>query len=254
MKALYPSLIALALCACGQTEAPPAEAPAEPPAVEADAPVVETPAEPETITADLEPLDAVDANYDESWFVDYSWPGEYPSGISIMEDGVVIPARSTPDPDAEFDVSCPLEVGATLHQWNEARVTEDDLHFIAATETIAQNVTTAATLTVWPFESEAEEPVTLDIAPGDTITVIRYYGEGFGAMQMDGVNYQTDLMELYEYLEEDETYVDEHKWVLATCDDAESTRAWMRLDEALETEGTLDTLLTEYGVAEDIPQ
>ncbi|MAI90273.1 MAG: hypothetical protein CBB65_07515 [Hyphomonadaceae bacterium TMED5] len=234
LKQVYASLFALTLCACQPTtDAPTASRPAGSP------------------PADIPPLEVVSGYYGENWNVDELWPGEYPDGFSVEGANVILPARFEPDPSGPPDLSCPLDQSATIHQWNHDRVETDDLYFIVANQTLPQRVNTETSIQVWLVDDPEQDEI-LDLTPGDTVTVLRYYGEGFGEMAVDGVRYAVDLTDLYTYLEVDETPLEEHLWALITCDDDTATRAWVLFSEAMNVPGIVYWSMTGYGIASDL--
>lgn len=243
---------ALAACAPERDEAPAAPEPApeitEPSVPEEDPDMEE--AKPE-----LTLLDEVTGAYGIAWNVDEGWPGEYPNGFSIEAEGGVIPARSLPMISQPHDLSCPLDKGVTIHQWNHDRVEEDDLRFFVANEIYIHDVIADGSITAWPLD-DLETEMTLEFTPGDTIAETRYYGEGYGEIMVDGRRYQTDLQALFDFVSEpnntDEEVSEEHLWALITCDDADATRAWVLHAEALKVPGVIETPMTEYGMSYDL--
>ena len=198
----------------------------------------------------MDELELVDSFYDDGWYVDYFWPGEYPVGFTILSAGIVLQGRPLPDPSTPMTLTCPLEEGATIHQWNHTRVASDDLVIVVASEIAHETVNTEGVLEVIP---PGEQPGYIDIpvSPGDVIEHLRYYGEGFGLIRLNGQEYQLDVQQIVDLVDPAIEPAEEHQWVLVTCDNAEASRIWLRYDEVMAASGVAETELTEYGNATD---
>lgn len=210
---------------------------------------------PEQTVIDSAPEDQdlreVQARYDaDVWFVGYGWSGEYPTAFTIIEDGVILPARSVPDIETATDMTCPLPKAANIHPWNADRVEKDDLVFVNATKRIPQTVVKAGTVSVFlPME---EDPVNLNLAPGDVVTFDRYYGEGYGAVSYEDVQYELALNDLDPLLDEsDPSAYEEHEWVKVTCYDEAKTRAWILRSETDGAAGVALSQIEGFGYASD---
>lgn len=193
----------------------------------------------------------VEGAYGIAWNVSEGWPGEYPNGFSVEAEGVVIPARSIPVISSSQDISCPLDKGVTIQQWNHARVETDKLNFIVANQILPLDIDKAGTLTAWAHD-DPETDQNLTFSPGDSLLVTRYFGEGFGEIQVNGVKYTTDLESVFELAAPNEMNTEEHLWVQLACDNLTSSRAWVLYHEAIELSGVIDTPITEYGASTDL--
>lgn len=246
----FVSAIALAslLAACGNNQPEIA--------VTADSETLQTlPPEtmPEIIADDPDTeLNSVDAQYDESWTVGYGWPGEYPNGFTVKASGLVLPGRSVPDRQTAKDMDCPVDYGATYHQWNDERAEIDDLVFVTATRNVPLTVTKAANVEV--ESGNLTEPLkSISVSPGDTILLERYFGEGFGQIGINGQSYTADIQQLIEYTNGNENDpLTEDEWVRITCADKGAHRAWILMEEVVKLNGIEQYSPTGYGDAADL--
>ena len=149
---LRPALASLCLTAClaGCNQEP--ASPTQEEVVDALKDALEmTDAEPGVGKAPaMDELQLVDSFYDDSWYVDYFWSGEYPNGFTVLSAGIVLQGRPLPDPSTPLTLTCPLEEGAAIHQWNHTRVESDDLVFVVASEIARETVNTECVLEVIP--------------------------------------------------------------------------------------------------------
>lgn len=237
------------LTACGQSvqkEKPPPIV-AEETSPEAAA----TPHEAEQAEIDEDAdLKAVDAQYDEAWTIGYGWPGEYPEGFTITGSKLVVQGRETPARSAPMDIACPLDKGATIQQWNHQRVEADDLIFVSATKAITLKVASDAIIIA---ESDDINVPQIDLAAtaGDQVKILRYFGEGFGMIEFDGIAYVADLTQLDAVTEPNDEQLETDQWVKVTCADEANTRAWLLFDDMIEREGVSYYEITGYGESFD---
>lgn len=210
---------------------------------------------PEQTVIDSAPEDRdlrdVQARYDaEAWFVGYGWSGEYPTAFTIIEDGVILPARSVPDIETATDLTCPLPKAANIHPWNSDRVEKDDLVFVNATKRVPLEVVKAGVVSV--FTPTNEDPINLNLEPGDVVTFDRYFAEGYGAISYKDVQYEIALNDLDPLLGEADPYdYQEHEWVKVTCYDEAKTRAWILRSETDGAAGVTLSQIEGFGYASD---
>ncbi|MEM8878673.1 MAG: hypothetical protein AAGD23_12505 [Pseudomonadota bacterium] len=88
--------------------------------------------------------------YDDGWFRNDFWSGEYPNGFTLTSD-VETQIRQAPDPDTKRDVACTMESGATYHPWNQDRVASSGLAFVTY---VAIETYVVETPGVFLFENE----------------------------------------------------------------------------------------------------
>lgn len=201
--------------------------------------------------SDQKRVKEVRAAYGAGWNVDEGWPGEYPNGFSIEDEGVVLLARSAPVLSSERDIACPLEKGASIHPWNVDRVEANDLSFIVANMVLPLDIIKTGSITVWAHD-DPESDKTIRLKPGDGVIVTRYYGEGFGEIMLGGVKYTTDLQDVTALSAPNDMQLDEHLWVQLPCNDDASSRVWLLYHEVMETVGVTETPIDEYGLTHDL--
>ena len=240
MKPIFAFAAAAILVGCGETASiEPAEGPNA------------TTLESADIVSDAE---IAVPTYDEDvWYVSAGWPGEYPPGFSIFAEGVSVPARVGMHDSLPADLTCALPQNATYQLWNQARVEADGLDFITVSEKF--DITISETAEIDAPAGEFDNPNnTLKLEPGDRLTYLRYLGEGWTLMEINGeerdVN-EMDLMEISDIRTAGETTSDDILWINIPCGD---TRGWLTLDEALADPGILMTPIIGYGVSRDMTE
>lgn len=207
-----------------------------------------------TETPVSEPDTMIDS-YAEGWDLSRGWPGEYPPGFSVLEEGVTLMGRSVMQPLSEADMPCPLPKFATYQQWNVARVESDDLDFRTATKLFEITMTTDA-----PIEVLADALGTtsklLQLKTGDVLVYKRYLGEGFAIIAHDGVDYEINEVELSDISDFAEKSIavgyQEDLWVNVKCADEPGNRAWILYDEARQNSGIGPTPIFGFGDSRDI--
>lgn len=194
----------------------------------------------------------VHSYYDQPvWFVSYDWPGEYPEGFTVSRRGVSVPARHYPDPHDPRTFDCPLPAGANIHPWNGRRSNADNLVFISANEILYLKVSRNGSIEV-EGGTNSYQPRYIPVQKNQQIAVLRYFSEGFGQIDIDGVAYTADLAQLGPLTFSSGKQIKEDLWVRLTCYDRHRTYAWVRLDEALKTPGVERSEIREYGLAYDL--
>ena len=243
------------LAACGST--PDSELPAAPagPGGERLTPPYDDLTDNEELRAIDENFERkeVDAYYTDDWKVGYGWPGEYPDGFTVMEEGVVLMGRDVPYLEAPADIACPLDYGATIHQWNGSRVDRDYLIFVSATKTL--DLTISEDTIIEAESDDMDTPfIELPVTKGDTVTILRYFGEGFGLIELDGTEYVADIMQLDAITLPTNEEMTTHLWVKVKCHTDGNVYPWIFFDEAIATDGVERHEITGYGEAYDLPE
>lgn len=254
-RLIFGAAMSAILAACGTTadiEAPTVPAESEGESIAPPSDDLPENEDLRTIDEDFE-LNEVDAQYTDDWKVGYGWPGEYPDGFTIMEEGVVLMGRNVPDLETPANIACPLDYGSTIHQWNDDRVNRDDLIFVSATKTIDLTVFVDAVI-----EAESEDMYTpfieLPVSKGDTVTILRYYGEGFGLIELEGAEYVADIMQLDAITTPTDEEMTTHLWVKVKCHTQSNAYPWIFFDDAIATDGVERHEITGYGEAYDLSE
>lgn len=245
MKRLVIISAAALLAACGG-DTPTKEA------SEPKSPVADVPAETEEI-ADTQEEQDIPTYDEEAWYISPGWPGEYPPGFSIMEDGVEVLARAGMHDSLPREITCALPKNATYQLWNRQRVDTDALEFVTVSEKFNVTINTAAEIDSPVGEFDSPEN-TLKLEPGDTITYLRYIGEGWTLMEFDGrerdIN-EMDLMDISDIQNAGESAAEDLLWVNVPCGEE---RGWITLSEALADPNILMSPITGYGDARDMTE
>lgn len=186
------------------------------------------------------------SGYDEAWFLSAGWPGEYPPGFSVLDEGVKVQARARPNPGDPQDVSCLLPQYATYQLWNHVRIASDDLDFFSATRKFP--VTVLEDTEVEFVGDKGMEKLALKA--GDQLTYLRYLGEGFTVMSFNGREFDINESELREISDIGAIENQEHLWVKVSCLGGRS--AWLLFDEVIIEEGIYPAPMTAYGEAHDV--
>ena len=210
--------------------------------------IAEIPAPPAAELDDPAPVTA--AYNEEVWYVSNGWPGEYPPGFSVLEDGVTVKGRTGMHQDVSASIDCGLPKMATYQQWNVSRAEADALEFMTVSEKLEITLTKDAALDA-PTDTNFEHK--LNLTAGDTLTFLRYLGEGWSIMEHAGTEYQIHEGELGEVSDIEaaaKNAADDLLWVNVPCTSGE--RAWLLYDEALKTEGIGPTPIIGYGDARDL--
>ncbi len=201
MKKAWILALAGSLVACGQPAGKPAgddlsvpEVAEHDDALLAEVPESEPLASPYEV-AESAPDDrdfAALAAYPDTWHVSYGWPGEYPAGFVVLEQGVTVNGRARPNPDAPANVACTLPQYANYQIWNRQRVERDHLEFIVASKIEPVVMKVDANI-----ETPGDEGMrVLNLKAGDVLSYLRYLGEGFAIFSFDGQEYTINEAEL----------------------------------------------------------
>lgn len=256
MRKAWILTLAASLAACGQPAETPASTP-KPSADTADAPTEALPAEVPASAPLASPYDVAEAapedvdfaalaGYPDTWHVSYGWPGEYPSGFVVLEQGVTVPGRAKPNPKEPATISCTLPQYANYQIWNTARVRRDSLEFIVATR--IEPVTMLV-------DAQVETPgdtgmQVLALKAGDVLSYLRYLGEGFAIFGFNGQEYTINEAELRDISSISGAALDEDQWVNVAC--IGGVRAWLKYDEAIADENIVPSPIVGFGEASDI--
>lgn len=183
--------------------------------------------------------------YDNLWRIAEDWPGEWPSGFSIIADSVVVKGRNAMTPYEPLLYSCALPQGATYHVWNRDRIEADGLEFRTAFYRGAITANTAASVV-------DEFGETLTVSAGDVMRFEEYYSEGLFLLSFEGKAY-TVYLEQIEAIADFEPRNDADLWVNVACGEGgDLDRAWLKYDEVIEQDGVGSPWLEYFGSAYDV--
>ena len=254
MKKAWILVLAGSLVACGQPSDTPAGGDASTPAaiehetLEAQVPESEPIASPYEV-AESAPDDtdyAALAGYPDTWYVSYGWPGEYPSGFVVLEQGVTLNGRARPNPDAPANVACTLPQYANYQIWNRQRVERDSLEFI-----VASKIEPVTMLVDANIETPGDEGMqVLNPKAGDVLSYLRYLGEGFAIFGVNGQEYTINEAELRDISSMSAVSLEEDQWVEVAC--IGGTRAWLLYDDAIAHDDIVPSPIVGFGEASDI--
>lgn len=254
MKKAWILALAGSLVACGQpAEAPGGGGDSAPAVVEQEAFQAEVP-ESEPITSPYElaesaPNDrdfAALAGYPDTWYVSYGWPGEYPAGFVVLDQGVTLNGRARPNPDAPANVACTLLQYANYQIWNRQRVERDNLEFIVATKIEPVTMLVDANI-----ETPGDEGMkVLNLKAGDVLSYLRYLGEGFAIFGVGDQEYTINEAELRDISSMSGMGIEEDQWVEVAC--IGGTRAWLLYDDAVAHDDIVPSPIVGFGEASDI--
>ncbi|MEZ6002394.1 hypothetical protein [Hyphomonas sp.] len=254
MKKAWILALAGSLAACGQPADTPAGGGGSAPAavehevLEAQVPESEPIASPYEV-AESAPDDkdyAALAGYPDTWYVSYGWPGEYPAGFVVLEQGVTLNARARPNPDAPANVACTLPQYANYQIWNRERVERDSLEFI-----VASKIEPVTMLVDANIETPGDEGMqVLNLKAGDVLSYLRYLGEGFAIFGVNGQEYTINEAELRDISSMSGMSLREDQWVEVAC--IGGTRAWVLYDDAIAHDEIVPSPIVGFGEASDI--
>ena len=236
---------AVVLAACGQST----DAPGESDIIATDGSELEPENTGRTGPASdyVQPDYAKLSGYGEGWYISPGWPGEYPAGFVVLDEGVTVKARALPNPAAPQDMDCTLPRLANYQLWNNPRVAADELEFFVATRTFPVTLTQDASV---EFISDAGSMQTLDLKQGDQFIYLRYLGEGFAILSYEGTEYDINEAELMDVTDIQNSKGEEDEWVRVTC--TGGAQPWLLYDEVVAVDGIVPSPITGYGDASDI--
>ncbi len=253
MKHIMVLIGASLLAACSPSQLPKDEVPFEnaPVTQSAGAAKAENPAEVAPPIA---------AAYQTGWTVTDGWPGEYPQGFSILEEGVEVMGRPDMDPQAAASISCALPIYATYQPWNFARNETDALLFMVATRIFSITVTKPSEIEAITSQQSGGDLIvktqTLKLEPGDTLFYKRYIGEGYAVLESGGTDYEINISDLADVTNIENAMQDEDSgedlWVRVTCADASRQRVWLLYDDVIQHPDIAVSPIAGYGEASDL--
>ena len=191
---------------------------------------------------------------EETWYISPGWPGEYPSGFSVLDENVTLMGRSVMHDDAEQTIACPVPQNATYQLWNSARVESENVEFVTVSEKVEITISADVIIDA-PTDEDFENK--LNLKSGDMLTYLRYIGEGWAVMEHDFAEYQIQEGALNGVSDVDTVFegtAKDYLWAQITCADDGKTRAWLLFDEVIKTEGMVLTPITGYGDARDMTE
>lgn len=196
-------------------------------------------------------------HYGDDWAVTGGWPGEYPAGFSILKNNTVLKAHPHMNPLTEANIECPVPKFATYQQWNHTRAEADDLDFVVATKVFTITMIKDLNIQVPdPDDLVGFKDMTLTLKSGDTLSYLRYLGEGFAIVDFKGTEYQIDEQDLRDVSDIDQasqtSTVD--LWLELPCANQDKSRAWVLYDEVIRQDGVGPAPIFGYGVSQDITQ
>lgn len=251
MRLLIAITLAAALAACNTTtDEEPSETISAQPAEETPA---VAPAQPEPAPEVLaEPVKPLPSYNEELWYISGGWPGEYPSGFSVLGKSVVLMGRAHMHEDAAQTIACPVPQNATYQQWNTSRVDLDELDFVTVSEKVEVTILKSAEVDA-PIDADFENKLSLEI--GDKLIFLRYLGEGWSIWEHDFQEYDIEENALRDISDSDTAFrnsEDDRLWVQLSCADEDRTRAWLLFDDVVKTEGMAMTPIIGYGDSRDL--
>lgn len=159
------------------------------------------------------------AVYDESWHMTPFWSGEYPDGVSITEEGVVLAARRQAHPDVPVTLECPVDYLGNYHPWNLTRSAAENLEFMTMTKITKVPVISDFVVLVESPDRASKKEYTFKA--GDSISYLGYLAEGYGLFKLKGQNVTLPLDE----------FANDTKWP----DDVNMIDQWMTMSCAEKT-------------------
>ena len=165
-------------------------------------------------------MTAFAAAYDSSWYTAPYWSGEYPNGISVIEEGVVIPARAAMDEALPANISCAVPFRAVYHQWNQARPAS----FMTASKIIPMTATE---------DLKIGDTGEVTVAAGETFEYLIYGAEGYFTVRYKGQEYvgNQDIFEKVSYDKDLMENNPQQEWLNITCVGGEN--AWIHMNTLL---------------------
>ena len=188
---------------------------------------------------------------EEVWFARDAWPGEYPAGFSVIEEGVTVMVRAGMHDRLPKDIACPLPQNATYQHWNTDRVEADKLRFVSLSERFDISITENGDIFT---ASDSSSDEILNVKAGDEITYLYYIAEGWAMIEHNGTEYEIEegsLSEISNIQEAANGVMDEMLWLELPCGDV---RGWLLYSEVLQEPGIVITPITGFGEARDLTE
>ncbi|MEM9676596.1 MAG: hypothetical protein AAF890_00950 [Pseudomonadota bacterium] len=182
-----------------------------------------------------------------NWRAREGWPGEYPSGFTVV-DTHTRTLRASPNTAAATKVACTFQKGATYHVWNNTRVKSQGLRFVSFQEITTFKVD--APTEVYIIGAQAD-PKQITLAKDAVWNSIHYLAEGIHIAEHEGVSYEAD-----QALFQNSTQISGPKnpqsqeWMGMTCDDGQT--GWLNMDDVRKEKRFTTPNVQEYGKASDL--
>jgi predicted aspartyl protease len=189
--------------------------------------------------------------YDDTWYQNKGWSGEYPFGFTVAND-TVIDIRETPDPTAPKMISCQLKKGATYHEWNVKRVKSDELEFTSFTKIEPYETKSAFTFDV--TRQSDDRKARLNFSKGDRWFFMAYLAEGYFLLKFKSTVYVADESVIGKSTKipaAKSGQRDYDEWLKLKC--ANGTVGWLFVKEIKNSSGFSVADIEEYGKASDQP-
>ncbi|MEL6968211.1 MAG: hypothetical protein AAGM04_12590 [Pseudomonadota bacterium] len=175
-----------------------------------------------------------------------TWPGEYPRGFTVSQTHerklFVEPSKTS-----QQTVPCAFTRGATYHVWNTARVTAEDVKFVAF-QPITQWRTNA---NVEVIEAKAGNNQPFILPAGARWTSLQYLAEGHHILEYDGVRYFGEN-NLFENSVQTDGPTDPITalWLGKRCESGRT--GWLPMDALVDDLRVTGPNIIEYGKADDL--
>ena len=189
--------------------------------------------------------------YNHLWHKSDFWAGEYPNGLVILEQGVILQARVKMDPAIQPSVKCPVDYRGVYHPWNKIRVESESLKFITMTKVLSLNVTEHFD---YSYKTEFDGDLkSISYHLGDSIEYLGYLSEGFGQIDIGGQPIEIPISTLHEMTDLYPQDPLSHSWIELDC---KGTTGFILISDL---EGRKDVVIgndgiDEYGVAFDLTE
>ena len=205
----------------------------------------ETSSEPEY--ANAPPFPELRPNgYGEGWYLTSDWPGEWPSGFSIVGENVLLPGRTRMDKAFPADIACPLPQYMNVHPWNYTRKEAENWRFQSAEKITRIEIVKDATI-----PNDFDGGPGLSVKAGDIGLFKQYHSEGAFTSEWSGEDFVAYL-ENFDGIAKFEQSPPADLWVNVRCHDGKDTRAWLLLSDIRYAEGIGPSYLNTFGGAKDL--
>lgn len=162
------------------------------------------------------------AAYDNSWYQADYWSGEYPNGISVVKEGVSVPARTAMDPEVQPSIECSLAFKGVYTPWNNAR---------KITYKTASRIVPLKAKENFTFESD--EGTKVKVKKGDTLEYLIYGSEGWFTIRYNAKEYLVDQT-LLEKVQYDENAFKQDEWMQVPCENG--VTGWILLSDLVSSD------------------
>ena len=176
----------------------------------------------------------------QDYYANQFWPGEYPSGVELMED-LTINGRLIPDSNVMNTESCTLKEKSVYHPW--------------AQKTEATFVTVSEVSSYLLLEDYSE--FDMNFSAGTILQELSYLSEGYCLYKVEGQNETFDMTCLeaftdapveYKVINKGDSYV---QWFQATC--TEGNKVWFELEDfrSRAADAVRNAQITGYGSVQE---